>query len=407
MLRTLTLALVASTGIAGVAQAQISNAGFGATENQVSVGLRLDAATPTPSNDLIGARANLVAATPADRQTALVDLGAGGLSLLPELTARVNEFQEQGLRRYLRDFRAGGTGVEGRAGDAKPSSRVFGSFLTGQATTGSYDGNTDRNRSEFGTQGGMGGLDLRFGGRSLIGAYGGYQNMDASLSANSRRSRIQSWFAGGYGTFGLGPLYVDLFGSYGESNIDLYRGINFGSGLAVPATELNFFSETKARTWLAGGTVGLSFNFAGFEFEPFAGARYTDLKVRGINEGPGFGAIAIGPRGYESVLSNIGLRVGGAFAVRGATVRPEVRGAWRREWLDPNNRGFAYSIAGTGASTPAYFVPTRPGRDYASVGAGFTVSGAGSPLSFVVDYNGEFDADRDVHGITGGVRLTF
>jgi hypothetical protein len=42
-----------------------------------------------------------------------------------------------------------------------------------------------------------------------------------------------------------------------------------------------------------------------------------------------------------------------------------------------------------------------------TAGAGFTVSGPNSPLALVVDYTGEFAKDRNINGITGGLRLAF
>lgn len=392
--------------VAAPAAAQV--AGYAGNANQFAIGQRLDALGPAPSQSLLTARADLAAATPAQRGAALNAFGAGSYQIIPELTSRVNEFQERGIRRYLRDYRRGGTGVEGPVDAAAPSTRVFGAWANAAMEDGELEANADRQVASFGTQGGMGGLDLRFANQQLVGIYGGIQNLDVSLTPGTRNSSIESWFAGGYGTFGIGPVYVDLFGSYGETDYDIFRNVQFGATTGEGlSTNQQFFANGGARTWLAGGTFGFTFNFAGFEFEPFGGVRYTDLKVRRFDEGTGFGALNVGRQSYESVLSNIGLRVGGAFDVRGATVRPELRGAWRREWLNPNNRRFGYSFGGVAFSEAASFIPTPLGRDYATFGAGFTVSGPGSPLSFVIDYNGETWGGRDIHGISGGVRLTF
>jgi len=397
----------AYTGLA-IAPAKIAS--YGSNGNQAALGAAFDNFTGVPSAGLNNAFTSLDNLAAADRGAALGQFTPASLALLPELTLRAAEFQEQTVRRYLRDFRAGGTGVEGAAGNARPGDRKFGSFVIGQGTTGSYDGNADRGKVDFGTQSVMGGLDLRLGARSLVGVYGGYSNMDTNLSANSPRSNIESWFGGGYGTLGLGPVYLDLFGSYGEASYDLRRGVRFGDVAATGtafATDLSFGDNTRSRTWLGGGTFGMSFNLGGFEFEPFAGVRYANLKLQGIDEGTGFGALTLGRRSYESVLSNVGLRVGGAFEIGGATFRPEIRGGWRHEFLNDYRRDFQFGFDGLGAPASITYSPTPIGQDYATVGAGFTVSGPGSPLSLVVDYNGEFDRDRQVHGISGGLRLTF
>ena len=69
--------------------------------------------------------------------------------------------------------------------------------------------------------------------------------------------------------------------------------------------------------------------------------------------------------------------------------------------------GFGFGFAGTGGTAALPFTPTALRRSYYTAGAGFTVSGATSPISLVVDYEGEFAKDRKINGITGGLRLVF
>ena len=45
-------------------------------------------------------------------------------------------------------------------------------------------------------------------------------------------------------------------------------------------------------------------------------------------------------------------------------------------------------------------------QDYAAIGAGFTLSG-NSPISLVVDCNGQIGREKSIHGITGGFDLAF
>ena len=330
-----------------------------------------------------------------------------GYAALPELTLRTAEFEEQAIRRYLRDYRAGGTGVNGVAGEATPGDRKYGSWLVGTGNFGHYDAATDRSRIDYNSVGVMGGLDLRTG-KSLIGVTAGYNRADTHLDPNSPNSAIKSWFGGGYGTIGVGPLYVDGFGTYGEANYDLRRTVNIGQTTVAPTT-LTYAGDTKSRTWLGGATTGLSFNFAGFEFEPFVGARYANLRINGFSDGNDVGAVSLGRRSnYESVLGNAGLRIGAAVDLGGGvSLRPEVRGAYRHEFLKDAANSFTFGFGGAGGTSALTFTPTALGRDYATAGAGFTVSGAKSPISFVVDYNGEYGKDRQVNGITGGVRMTF
>ncbi len=380
MLRMLKLGagLVATGLLAGTAYAQVTTgAASGITVNQQAVGNALDAAiTPT--------------ATPAS------------YSLLPELTLRSVDFQESTVLRYLRDFRAGGTGVNGTAGVTKPGSRQLGSFLVASGRTGYYDARGDRPSPTYNAVSVMGGIDTRFGARSLIGVTAGYDQTDARFTLGERNSGIHSWFAGGYGTLGAGPLYVDLYGTYGEANYDLFRAAQ--AGVTVP----DFYAYTRSRTYLAGGSTGLSFQRFGVEFEPFAGIRYANLRIAGLNEGSGVGALSIGRDKYISLVSSAGIRAGSTLTFDGATIRPEVRGAWRHEFRNSGAQAFGYGLnANDGTTQQLIYSPTPLGRDFATVGGGFTVSGAASPISLVVDYNGEFGNGRHINGVTGGLRLTF
>lgn len=374
---------------------------FGATANQNSVGGALDQFVGVPGAGLGALFASLDGLAPGNRADALSQLTPAAFSLLPEVVLRTAEFQELSIRRYLRDFRAGGTGVEGAAGVAEPASRGFAFWLQGSGRTGTYDARVDRPEVKYGAAGVIGGVDGRFGEQQLIGVYGGYDQADVRLGGATPRSDIDAWFAGAYGTFGIGPAYVDLFGSYSKGDLDLKRGVQFGT------TNLAFQSETRSRTYLAGGTVGLSFNIGGFELEPFAGVRYAKLRIRGFDEGTDVGALTLDTNRYESILGNFGARLGAAFEIGGATVRPEVRGAYRREFEKDGRRAFFFDLAGTAGGSNLVFTPTPLNRTYYTAGTGFTVSGPTSPLSFVVDYNGEFSGGRDIHGISGGLRLTF
>lgn len=394
------------TALAGLAAASAFTAAGAQslTANQAGVAGALAPAATTASG--LAVQQSLAGVPLADQSAAYAQFTPGAVALLPEATLRTAEFEEQAIRRYLRDYRAGGTGVNGVAGQATPGDRVFGSWLVGSGSFGHYKADTDRPRTQYDSVGAIGGIDLR-SAKSLIGITGGYNRADVRFGSATPNSAIKSWFGGGYGTLGVGPLYVDLFGTYGEANYDLRRTVSFGQNTVTP-TNLSYIGDTKSRTWLGGATTGLSFNYFGLEFEPFVGARYANLRINGFSEGTGVGALTLGRDNYESVLGNAGLRVGGAFNLGGGvSLRPEVRGAYRHEFLKHGSDALGYGFGGTGGTTALTFVPTRLGRDYATAGAGFTVSGATSPVSFVVDYNGEYGKDRTIHGVTGGVRMTF
>ncbi len=397
--RVALLATTAALAAAGAAHAQLAPNEAGVA---VAVATPLTGATAAT----VAARTSLAALPAGQAGSAYAQFTPGGYALLPDLTFRTVEFEESSIRQYLRDFRAGGTGVPGIAGQAVPGDRKFGSFAIAGGQEGSYNATADRTRTETSAESGILGVDYRLGNKSLIGVTGGYDRVEARLDQFSQRSRIGSWFAGGYGTFGVGPLYLDLYGTYGETKYDLHRAIEFGGATTTP-TALQFGAGTGGRTWMGGGTTGLSFNRFGFEFEPFVGARYANLHIDNFSDGNDVGAITMAQRSFTSVVGTAGLRVGQTFALPGGvSLRPQVSGAYKHEFDGFDFNSFSY---GSGASpvTSVNFTPTGLARDYAIVGAGITVSGANSPFSVVVNYDGEFARDRRINGLTGGFRLTF
>lgn len=379
----------------GLAIAPLSLASAGVTANQATIGRALDNFVGVPSAGLNALFLSIDGLPAADRAGALSQLSPAAYSLLPEVTLRTVEFQQDTLQRYLRDFRDGGTGNR-VGGDAK-----IGSFLIASGREGRFDAGVDRSRVDYGAAGVMGGVDLRLREDVLVGITGGYDDVRARLGS-TRNSKIENWFVGGYATAKLGPAHIDLFGSYGEADYDLRRTVGFGG-----TTQLDFAATTESRTYFGGGTIGLNLKAGGLVVEPFAGARYARVKIDGFSDGTGLASLTLGRTNYESVLGNFGAKVGAEFTLGGATVRPEVRAAYRYEFKDDREAAFSFGFAGTGSNNALAFTPTPLRRSYYTGGAGFTVSGPTSPLSLVVDYTGEFAKDRTINGITGGLRLVF
>ena len=379
----------------GLAIAPAAVASYGTTANQIAVGGALDNFTGLPSAGLNGVFNSLDGLASGDRGAALSQLTPAAYSLLPELTLRTADFEANTIQRYLRDFRDGATG-----GRVSGNGNV-GSFLVASGRTGRYDAATERARVDYGGAGVMAGLDYRFGDTLLVGITGGYDEAEVRLGANVRNSEIRNYFGGAYATLRYSIGYIDVFGSYGEADYDLRRAARFG------ATSLDFAANTHSKSYVGGGTIGVKLAFGGAVLEPYAGVRYAKVKLRGFTDGSGIDGLTLFPNNYESVLGNFGAKLGGAFEVAGATVRPEVRAAYRHEFNCDGSRSFTYGFDGTGATTVLAFSPTALRRSYATAGAGLTVSGPHSPLSLVIDYDGDFAKDRQINGITGGLRYVF
>ena len=384
---------------------------YGLSANTARVGAILDNATLASNATVQGLISNVDAQTTAqDRNRALLGLTPAGQAVLPQIIQQSLITQDNIVRRYIRDVRAGGTGNDANVKRVGSDRRVA-LWLQATGREGHYDAANDRFRTKYGFAGLTGGADVRLDPTTLIGLYGGYDDGRAKLTPFATDTRIGSWFAGAYGTVGIGPFYIDGHGFYGKSNIRLGQdqvlrpNSAIGQGTSDPDTE----------NYGATATTGFSFDFGGFEFEPYGGARWVRIDTRSTRLLGGAGGAESTVRGYgiSSLEGIAGVRVGADFKYGDVTVRPSVRGEYRHEFENgPRNllASFNYSDSNGGqpflSSTAYNFRTSRFDQDYADVAAGFTISGV-LPFNMIVEYQGQYGRDRQSHGITGGLRLTF
>lgn len=382
---------------------------IGLTTNQQNVGAVLDNFAGVPSAGLVSLFGALdTLPTDAARAAALNQLTPTSFALLPELLFQTTDSIDQTIRSYQRDVRAGGT--DESAGEVRfGADRKLGMFFVGNGRTGFIGKDTaGSNRTSYSSVGGTGGIDYRLTDKILIGGFGGYDAAQARLDRFSPQSDIHTWYVGGYGSLGYGPVYIDAHGDYSKSEFRMPRTIAFGGFQESNLSHMNSYN------WNAGGTIGTSVKYMGVEAEPYAGLNYTHLRLHDFVETGRYGqptttALAIFERrGIESLQSIAGLRLGLAIPIAGTStvVRPTLRGEYHHEFDDKNSRTIVARLANTGVNSAFAFGTTPLSADFAAIGAGFTVSGA-SPISLVIDYNGEIAKDRGIHGITGGFRLSF
>lgn len=322
------------------------------------------------------------------------DLTPQAYTLLPEVALQTAEFQETSIRRYLGGARGGGLdGESARLGD----DGKIGMFLIGGQRFGEFGSSANRPLAKLGSAGAIVGIDYRLGSSALIGVMGGIDSTDARLTAHSRQSEVDSWFAGAYGSLSLGSAYLDLQISYTKSDYDLFRRISVGRFNAESV------AETESKQWMIAATAGFNLDAGGFEIEPYAGVRYVDLGLDAFAETGNIAALTIGATDVKSLQSIVGLRLGADIPAGNVSVRPSIRGEWRHEFENDDSRLISSSFGGIGSFS---FATTPLGADHVVVGAGLAISGGG-PLSLTVDYTGQLSGGYEIHAVTGGVRLTF
>ncbi len=397
----LTIAGTLLAGISTVAIAQVvTPPTVTLTGNQSAVRAVINAPVSPIDADIVVLQ-NALNGASSTQNSALSQLTPSSYSLLPDISLNAAEVQETNIERYLRDLRGNAETPDGNARTIDEAGRV-GAFVVSGARFGKYKADVDRplaKNDEFHV---MGGLDYRLSPKSLIGGFGGYSRTDADLSGPGivAPSRLNSWFAGGYGTVGVGPFYIDAFGSYTDLRWDLSRGYAFG-GVSGVST-----ARTKGNVWTAGGSTGLSFSAGNFEIEPYAALRYAKIKIDGFSETGSTAALNVGRIDAESLRLNLGGRVGTKFNAGSVVVRPQLRGGWYKEFELDDPRTISAAFRNATISTPFQFQTTPLSSEYYNAGAALNIAGSG-PLSMVVDYDVQFDKEREFHALTLGARLKF
>lgn len=335
----------------------------------------------------------------AARADAFSQLGPVSFGILPDAVLETDEFVHDTVRTYLGDIRQGGSPIGDRT--MIDEDRGIGGYLLGAGRSGDLESRGDRGTMHYGAAAIIAGLDVQLAPTSLVGVTGGYDKADIRLNPISPNSRAKTWFVGGYGALGFGPIFVDLIGSYGETNLDLRRNVAFGS------FSNNSVAETDARYFSASATAGLSgTDFAGFHVEPYIGLRYADLKLDNFTEGAALTALSVGRQDVESLQGLAGLRIAANYRRGDATIRPRVRAEYQREFQNDESRLITASFNGTGIGSPFEITTTPLDRDRLLIGAGLTISGNG-PVGMVAEYTGQFLGGHEIHGLKVGAHLRF
>jgi outer membrane autotransporter protein len=225
-------------------------------------------------------------------------------------------------------------------------------------------------------------------------------DVDFETSPTFAKSSLKSWFAGGFATVGIGPVYVDGWGSYTNLNWQLRRGYAFNGLSGVSG------GKTDGHVWAAGAATGLSFSAGNFEIEPFGAIRYARVRINGFSESGSPAALTIGRNDASSLRVNVGGRVGTKFNAGSVVVRPQLRGGWNKEFKMDDPRTISAAFNDSSIGTPFSFATTPLRGEYYNAGAALNVAGTG-PISMVIDYDVQFAKDRQFHALSLSARLKF
>ncbi len=249
----------------------------------------------------------------------------------------------------------------------------------------------------------MAGLGYRIWRNSHAGLVGGHIRSDASYNASAGEtsagdSRDRVWRVGPYLSLDLAPWSLDAMLTFGRHEVRGDRHIPFLGRTAS--------AEYGMHDLLAYLGASRAFDLGGgFAAAPFAEAQYFRLRSEAYEEtGAGDADLSVAARTGDSLAAVLGLRLGRDIDLGPRTLRPEIWGGWRHEYLAPDG-----SVDAAFAAAPSQtFSGETAGtdRDQARLGAGLSVLGReGGSASLRLD--GTFGRLTSDIALTLGLRQAF
>lgn len=269
---------------------------------------------------------------------------------------------------------------------------------------GAWTDQDDRNNMtgyEYKSGGFILGYDRKIGESLIVGLSGAYST--GEIENND-----------GYTTTDVDTFNVGLYASYNHCS-GFFADVNAGFGFAWNDTETEDLLVPGGRktgdyentSFQLGGTVGYAFTLPqDFRFIPSVGVQYTHVSQDAWNEKVNVNQIANAfdesKQNYVSIPVQV--RVNKTFNLgNGASITPEVRGAWIYEARDPQAR-VRMGYVGSNASTTLYGIDA--GRSRGLIGAGVKAKFNNCVDAFV-DYNYEFRSGYSNHNVMAGLGLSF
>ena len=197
----------------------------------------------------------------------------------------------------------------------------------------------------------------------LVGALFGFGHTDATLDDIGSTASVDTYSPGLYASYSNNGWYANALGSYGFSNYNQHRNIQFG-GLTGTAQ-----SNPDGDQIVGNLDGGYDFHQGHLTFGPTAGVQYVHLEVDSYNEyGLPAADLNVNDDQADSLRSRVGGHLSYAMKSGGVVYTPHFAASWQHEFLD-QSRGITSQFDGLGAGS--FVVQTQsPSRDSALLDMG-------------------------------------
>ncbi|WP_422001589.1 autotransporter domain-containing protein [Reyranella sp.] len=280
----------------------------------------------------------------------------------------------------------------------------FGAWASALGGVGSVQGDGNASTFTYTAAGAAAGVDYRVAPNVLVGLATGFISGTQWVDGFSGKGWSNGVSVAGYGSFALGPFYVDALAGYAYANNQLQRQI------AIPGLQPRTASgSTGANQFLGQAEAGYRLDAyapAQASVTPFARFQASSVNQAAFNEwGANSLSLAVAQQTTTSLRSTLGADLAGAIGIGDTrTLELGLRLGWLHEYA---NTARPVAAAFAGAPSAAFTVyGATPQRDFAVIGfrAGAAVAAA---TRLYLRYDGEIGSGADNHAINLGLRLSW
>ena len=278
-------------------------------------------------------------------------------------------------------------------------SKACGWWMEGLGQWGDQHGSDGYAGFDYSTAGLTVGYDRAPINRLLTGVDFGYTKTHINVDDDQGNGSIDSYYASLYGTYLIERTYLEGVLSYSRHRYDNTRHIIVGSVDESADSK----HDGNAVSVLVGG--GTTFPYQKWELQPFTSLLYTYLSENSYEEsGAGSLDMKVNNRQTSSLVSELGLRVAGAFPTANGRFIPEVSAAWQYDF-DIDDRAITASLAGT--PTAAFTVPGQGlERNSAILRGGISYVENGG-VTFSWKYSADLGGDHTAQAVSGQISIPF
>lgn len=264
---------------------------------------------------------------------------------------------------------------------------------------GGRDASVHAPGSDIATGGMIVGADHVFSQTLLAGGALQYTTTDVDFRRSLNEASVEGYQLGGYFSWGDSDFYVNGNASVLFNTFDTTRRFTIGPNSYTASAD---YDATSVSTGLEAGFV---VEADGAHIQPYAGLSYVRQWVDGYREtGAGGLGLIVAKDEVDSLVSTLGLRAAFPSTFDGLKITPELRAAWRHEFMDVRQ---TLDAAFIGAPNTFFAVRgTQSGRDTAVLGAGVTAPLTDAMVLYA-DYEAQLSQTNDAHALTFGLRVTW